>query len=150
MKSTSQIGAVFFCAESKIAVCSVSHRLGSFCHFYIGRRTWSASLGISPFGYPDVHRDTSATPPVRRLGSFRTKWVFGDGDEERYGIGMDFNDGQAITIYPGTKGHYARTKNRVAIIPRYQWRTVYTSRDREGAEESTVCDAPQRLGGFRA
>ena len=33
MKSTSRIGMVFFCAESKIAVCSVSHRLGSFRRF---------------------------------------------------------------------------------------------------------------------
>ena len=55
--------------KMKNHVWTDSHRLGSFCHFYIGRRTWSASLGISPFWY-FFGKSTSATPPAHRLGSF--------------------------------------------------------------------------------
>ncbi len=49
MELTSQKDMVFFCAESRIAVWSVSHRLGSFRRFGVFAIDVDWPSGIFPF-----------------------------------------------------------------------------------------------------
>jgi hypothetical protein len=72
-RSNSRQHLVLLRAMIKIAVCSVSHRLGSFGSFYNLVKTV-----IRPSCFGTFVKSTSANPHIHRLGSFGRTSEFAD------------------------------------------------------------------------
>ena len=109
MKSASRIDVVFFCAESKIAVCSVSHRLGSFCCFSVSQSSGKPCDGLemkvkwcvsAAYG---VKRWNSLEMTIKQDQSAEMGVVIWRSQNPLTGVCGLCDDGQVTSVYPGTK-----------------------------------------------
>ena len=101
MKSTSQIGMVFFCAGSRIAVWSVFHRLGSFCRNGIFQTEAERASWILPF----------LACRYRSRGRFS---VFGMEMNIKHGLHNTADPGTAEV--PGLQGGVKNPQNEVPFL----------------------------------